>query len=69
MKKDDKFNQTVYKNAYNKKNYANCGLRIKPDIMAKIETFCAENGISKNSFFINSALYIIDNNISINKKD
>ena len=65
MAKDNKFNQVVYNNAYNKSHYTNCSLRLKPDIMQKIEYFCDSKGISKNSFFIQSALYIIENNIDL----
>lgn len=65
MSKDNKFNETVYKNAYNKSHYTNCSLRLKPDVMKKINDYCTQNHISKNNFFASAALYVIDNNIDI----
>lgn len=63
------FNQEVYKNAYNKKNYSNVGLRIRHEKAQKIADFCEKNGYSKNDFFIRAALYIIDNNIDLSESD
>ena len=65
MAKDNKFNQTVYKNAYNKAHYTDCKVRLKPDESDKINSFCSLKGYSKNSFFIQAAMYIIDNNIEL----
>ena len=65
MNKDNKFNETVYKNAYNKKHYTECKLHLKPVESEKISTYLASHKISKNQLFIQSALYIIDNNIDI----
>ena len=65
MAKSKGFNETVYKQAYNKSHYTNCSLRLKPDIMQKIEYYIDSKGYSKNSFFIQAAMYIIDNNIEL----
>lgn len=69
MKSEKIFNQEVYKNAYNKKNYSNVGLRIRPEKAQKIADFCEKNGYSKNDFFVRAALYIIDNNINLSTLD
>ena len=63
-----KFDKTVYNNAYNKAHYTNCSLRIKPEISAKIDDYCAKNSISKNQLFVRAALYIIDQNVDISAK-
>ena len=65
MPKSKKFDQIVYNNAYNKSHYTNCSLRLKPDIMQKIDYYCTKNNISKTSFFVKAAMYIIDQNIDI----
>ena len=68
MSNNKTFDKTTYNNAYNKKNYTNCSLRLKPDIMEKINSFCTLKGYSKNDFFAKSALYIIENGIELPKK-
>ena len=67
MAKSKGFNETVYKQAYNKSHYTNCSLRLKPDIMQKIEYYIDSKGYSKNSFFIKSALYIMENDIDLSE--
>ncbi len=38
------------RNAYNKENYAQFSLRIKPELKSEIDEYCNENGISKSEF-------------------
>lgn len=68
MSKDNKFNQSVYSNAYNKSHYTERKVRMKPIEWEKINSFCTENNVSLNSLFVRAALYIIDNNIDISAK-
>lgn len=65
MSDNKSFDKITYNNAYNKKNYTNCSLRIKPDIMEKINSFCTINGYSKTDFFVRSALYVIENDTQL----
>lgn len=66
VKKDNKFNSTVYKNAYNKSHYIQCKFNCKPEIAQKIADYCTLHNISKSAFFVNAALYAIDNNLIFN---
>ena len=54
---------SLYNNKYNKENYRNAALRIKPKDYEIIEKYCNDMNISKQSLFINAALYIINNDI------
>ena len=65
MSNEKKFNQSKYIQAYIKEKYTECKLRLKPVESEKIDSFCKSQGIAKSRFFINAALYIIDNNIDI----
>lgn len=58
-----KFDQIAYNNAYNKKTYKNIALRCKPSEYEQIEDFCQNMDISKNRLLIDSALYIIQNDL------
>ena len=64
MPNDNKFNQSVYAKSYNKSHYTERKIRVKPEIWAQIDNYCKENNISKNSFFINSALYAMDKKLT-----
>ena len=65
MADNKSFDKKTYDKAYNKSHYTQSKLWIKNDISAQITDYCKEKGISKNQLFIQSALYIIDNNIDI----
>ena len=65
MPKDNKFNQSKYIQQYIKDNYTECKLRLKPDESAKVDSFIASKGYKKSRFFIQAAMYIIDNNIEL----
>lgn len=65
MSKENKFNQSKYIQQYIKDKYTECKLRLKPIESEKIEAYCKSNNLAKSRFFINAALYIIDNNIDI----
>lgn len=58
-------NNIDYINKFNKENYRNVALRIKPKDYEIIEKYCKDMNISKQSLFINAALYIINNDIPI----
>lgn len=68
MNKDNKFNQSVYANAYNKSHYTERKVRLKPEEWAKINSFCSKNNITLNGLFVRAALYIIDQNVDISAK-
>lgn len=57
------YNKLDYNNKYNKENYKNAALRIKSKDYEIIEKYCKDMNISKQSLFINAALYIINNDI------
>lgn len=57
------YNKSDYNNKYNKENYKNAALRIKPKDYEIIDKYCKDMNISKQSLFINAALYIINNDI------
>lgn len=59
------YNKLDYNSKYNKENYKNAALRIKPKDYEIIEKYCKDMNISKQSLFINAALYIINNDIPI----
>ena len=41
---------TASKNKYNKKTYENFNVRIKPELFARIDTYCKDNGLSRSQF-------------------
>ncbi len=55
-------------NKYNKANYKQLKVNIKPDDYKLIDDFCKENDISKAAMIINSVKYCIDNNIDLKNK-
>ena len=57
------YNKIDYNKKYNKDNYRNVALRMKPKDYEIIEKYCKDMNISKQSLFINAALYIINNDI------
>ena len=59
----NKFDQKAYIQAYEKEKYKKILLRLKPSEYEQIEKYCQDMGISKNSFLIKSALYIIANDL------
>lgn len=65
MSDNKKFNQNKYVQQYIKDHYIECKVRLKADNSDKISAFCAARGISKNTLFTDSALYVIENNIDL----
>ena len=58
-----KFDQNAYINAYKKEKYKQMKLDVKPSEFEQITTYCKNMGISRASFLIKSALYIIENDL------
>ena len=58
-----KFDQIAYNNAYNKEKYKKITIMCKPSEYEQIEDYCKNMGISKNRLLIDSALYIIENDL------
>lgn len=50
---------------YHDKTYRTISIAAKFDQYDKITDYCNSNGISKNSFLLSAATYIIDNNIKL----
>lgn len=68
MSKEKKFNKKEYDTNYNKQHYTECKLRLKSEESDKINAFLESCNISKNRLFIDSVLYIIENNIDLSEK-
>lgn len=56
-------NNIEYINNYNKENYKNVALRIKPNDYDIINNYCKDMNISKQALFLNAVKYIINNDI------
>lgn len=54
----------AYNTAYNKENYKDMKLHIKPDIFDLITKHCEDAQISRTKFLVNCAMYIIDNDLT-----
>lgn len=61
------YNNIDYINKYNKEKYKNVSLHIKPKDYEIIDSYCKDMNISKQSFFISAALYVINNDIPISE--
>lgn len=61
------YNKIDYNKKYNKENYKNAALRIKLKDYEIIDSYCKDMNISKQSFFISAALYVINNDIPISE--
>lgn len=64
-----KFDQKAYIQAYNKENYKNMQMSVKPEIFEKITNFCKDVQISRTEFMINCALYAIDHGMLEDVRD
>lgn len=58
-----KFDENAYKAAYNKQNYKDFNMKIKPEIANKIMNFCKDMNISRAKFVQLACLYVIDNDL------
>ena len=58
-----KYDKVAYNTAYNKENYRDLKLHLKPDIYEKITAYCADMGISRTNLLTRAALYVIDNDM------
>ena len=50
---------------YHEKTYKTFTVNAKFDQYEKITDYCNSHGISKNSFLLSAAAYVIDNNIKL----
>ena len=64
-----KFDKNAYNMAYNKVNYKQLKVEVKPTIYIMIDDYCKQNNISKAMFIARACKYCIDNNIDINNVD
>lgn len=60
-------NNIEYISNYNKANYKNVALRLKPDDYEVIEKYCQDMDISKQKLFINAVKYVINNDIPLDE--
>ena len=58
-----KFDEKTYKREYNKQNYKNIGITTKKSDADKIINFCKDMNISRTTFLVNCAKYVIDNDL------
>ena len=58
-----KFDQNAYITAYQKENYKNMNIRLKPEIVDKINDFCKDMNVSRQKFVQLACLYVIDNDL------
>ena len=54
-----------YINMYNKENYVNISIRVKPEVKQEIVNNAEIRKMSLASFIVKSCKYIIDNNIQL----
>ena len=54
-------------NKYNKANYKQLNINVKPDDFNIIDQHCKSHGISKAAFIVGACKYCIDNNIDLSK--
>lgn len=64
-----KFDKNAYNTAYNKTNYKQLKVEVKPHIYIMIDDYCKQNNLSKAMFITRACKYIIDNGIDINNID
>lgn len=50
IERPKKFNQREYNTEYQKKNYKRFSTVVKPDVAERINSYCADMGISKADF-------------------
>lgn len=60
-----KFDKNAYNTAYNKANYKQLKIEVKPYIYTMIDNYCKDKGISKAMFIARACKHCIDNNIDI----
>ena len=65
MDKMHKAKAISYINMYNKENYANISIRVKPEVKQEIVNNAEIRKMSLASFIVKSCKYIIDNNIQL----
>ena len=56
---------TKASNKYNKANYKQLKVNIKPDIYNRIDNYCNNAGVSKAQLITAGCLYIINHNIDV----
>lgn len=64
-RKMKKFDKNAYNMAYNKSNYKQLKVEVKPTIYTMIDDYCKQNQISKATLITRACKYIIDNDIDI----
>ena len=64
-RKMKKFDKNAYNMAYNKSNYRQLKVEVKPTIYIMIDEYCKTKGMSKAMFIARACKYIIDNEIDI----
>ena len=57
-----KFDKNAYNTAYNKANYKQLKIEVKPTIYIMIDDYCKIKGISKATFITRACKYIIKQN-------
>ena len=65
MADNKSFDKKVYDAHYIKSHYTDCKVRLKPEESAKIEAYLASHQGSKNRLFIDSVMYVIDNDVQL----
>ncbi|MDE6709786.1 MAG: hypothetical protein K2J76_04795 [Oscillospiraceae bacterium] len=55
-------------NKYNKENYKQLKVNVKPNDYNTIDNYCKGKGVSKTQFIVAACKYCIDNNIDLNNK-
>ena len=65
MNNTNKAKAINYINTYNKENYVNISIRVKPDVKKEIVNDAESRKMSIASFIVKSCKYIIDNNIQL----
>ena len=65
MDKMHKAKAISYINMYNKENYVNISIRVKPEVKQEIVNNAEIRKMSLASFIVKSCKYIIDNNIQL----
>ena len=60
-----KFNATDYKREYNKQNYTNCSIKVKPEFMQILTEYSQNLNISKAAMIQKCVKYCYDNMIDV----
>ena len=68
MDKMHKAKAMNYINMYNKENYVNISIRVKPEVKQEIVNNAETRKMSLASFIVKSCKYIIDNNIQFKEQ-